>query len=166
MTDNVSSPSHYQQGYIESIYAIHQVLGDEGFKAFCIGNYLKYKMRHAHKNGEEDLKKAEVYLGWATNGLPKPVNGKLPEPPIETAADRCQKILKGVIESKTSWKVAELTIVDHPAHFEVSVQLTLFRGLHYAKGHNVRFRKAMKYTHMADALLDDIRRNCDDVAGI
>lgn len=76
---NVFSPQHYAQGYIETIYVIEQTLGPEGFKAYCMGNYLKYKARHEHKNGKEDLEKAEVYLGWAVNGLPKPVNGRLPK---------------------------------------------------------------------------------------
>lgn len=68
----VASPEHYTQGWLETIYTIRQVLGAEGFKAFCLGNWIKYKERHGHKNGEEDLKKAEQYLHWATNGLPEP----------------------------------------------------------------------------------------------
>ena len=77
--DNVNSPEHYTNGHVETIYAIENVLGPEGFKAYCMGNYMKYMARHRKKNGEEDLKKAEVYLGWAANGLPAPVNGKLPK---------------------------------------------------------------------------------------
>lgn len=77
--DNVNSPKHYTRGHVETIYAIENVLGPEGFKAYCMGNYMKYMARHQHKNGEEDLKKAQVYLNWLTNGLPAPVNGKLPK---------------------------------------------------------------------------------------
>lgn len=77
--DNVNSPKHYTNGHVETIYAIENVLGPEGFKAYCMGNYMKYMARHQHKNGEEDLKKAQVYLNWLTNGLPAPVNGKLPK---------------------------------------------------------------------------------------
>ena len=77
--DNVNSPKHYTSGHVETIYAIENVLGPEGFKAYCMGNYMKYMARHQHKNGEEDLKKAQVYLNWLTNGLPAPVNGKLPK---------------------------------------------------------------------------------------
>lgn len=77
--DNVNSPAHYTNGHVETIYAIENVLGPEGFKAYCMGNYMKYMARHRKKNGEEDLKKAEVYLGWAANGLPAPVNGKVPK---------------------------------------------------------------------------------------
>lgn len=79
MNDAVESPQHYTQGYIESIYAIKQILGDEGFKAFCMGNFLKYKQRAEYKNGEEDLKKAAVYLDWAVNGLPAPENNMVPK---------------------------------------------------------------------------------------
>ena len=74
--DSVNKPQHYQQGHIETIYAIEQTLGPEGFKAYCMGNWMKYKSRAAYKgNADEDLKKAEVYLGWAINGLP-PLNVK------------------------------------------------------------------------------------------
>lgn len=76
--NNVESPSHYTQGYLETIYVIEQVLGPEGFKAFCMGNWIKYKDRHTKKNGQEDLDKAQQYLEWAQNGLPKPVNGMYP----------------------------------------------------------------------------------------
>jgi hypothetical protein len=75
---NVLSPKHYTQGHLETIYVIEQVLGKEGFKAFCMGNYIKYKERHAFKNGAEDLAKAEQYLTWAVNGLPEPIDGKVP----------------------------------------------------------------------------------------
>lgn len=65
----VDSPAHYQQGHIETIYAIEQTLGPEGFKAYCMGNWMKYIARHQYKNGE-DLAKANKYLEWAANGLP------------------------------------------------------------------------------------------------
>jgi hypothetical protein len=79
---NVESPNHYTAGYIEVIYSIHDVLGAEGFKAFCIGNYIKYNARANHKGMRaEDLAKADQYLEWATNGLPAPVNGRVPRKP-------------------------------------------------------------------------------------
>ena len=79
MIDPVNSPEHYTSGRIETIYAIENVLGKEGFRAYCMGNWMKYSARYKHKGGEEDLKKAEVYLDWAKNGLPIPVEGKLPQ---------------------------------------------------------------------------------------
>lgn len=75
-TDNVNHPSHYTQGYCETIYEIFDILGPEGFKSYCLGNWIKYKSRARYKNADEDLKKAEVYLGWATNGLPPLIEGK------------------------------------------------------------------------------------------
>ena len=89
---NVESPNHYTAGYIEVIYAIHDVLGREGFKAFCMGNYIKYNARANHKGLKaEDLAKADQYLEWATNGLPHPVNGRvpraLPEDPYKRIAE-------------------------------------------------------------------------------
>lgn len=78
LRDSVESPRHYTQGWLETIYVIRQTLGPEGFKAFCLGNWIKYNERHAHKNGAEDLAKANQYLEWAQNGLPEPVNGMYP----------------------------------------------------------------------------------------
>ena len=76
--NNVESPQHYTQGYLEVIYIIEQTLGKEGFKAFCMGNWINYQTRAAAKNGQEDLDKAQQYLEWAQNGLPKPVDGRVP----------------------------------------------------------------------------------------
>ena len=61
--DMVNSPSHYTQGSIECIDAIAQVVKDlQGMEAMCTGNVLKYLWRWKHKNGVEDLKKAQWYL--------------------------------------------------------------------------------------------------------
>ena len=49
---------------IESIDVIKAVLREDGFKAFCRGNALKYLIRADHKGGVEDLEKARVYLNW------------------------------------------------------------------------------------------------------
>lgn len=67
---NVHSPSHYTDGGIESIDYIRAKLGPDGFRAYCLGNVIKYVSRHALKNGEEDLAKAQVYLGWAIDKEP------------------------------------------------------------------------------------------------
>lgn len=61
--DMVNSPSHYTQGAIECIDAIEQVVKDlDGMEAMCTGNAIKYLWRWKHKNGIEDLKKAQWYL--------------------------------------------------------------------------------------------------------
>lgn len=64
--DTVNEPKHYRlDGLgIESIDVIKAVLREDGFKAFCRGNALKYLIRADHKGGVEDLEKARVYLNW------------------------------------------------------------------------------------------------------
>lgn len=64
-----TSPDHYQAGDVECIDAIRSALGPEGFQALCAGNVIKYVWRYKHKNGLEDLKKANVYLGWLTSSV-------------------------------------------------------------------------------------------------
>lgn len=59
------NPDHYKQGGIETIDYIRAKLSTEAFRGHCIGTVLKYVSRYEHKNGLEDLKKAQVYLGWA-----------------------------------------------------------------------------------------------------
>ena len=60
----VEHPSHYTQGGIECIKAIEASMSPEGFQDYCKGNVMKYIWRWREKNGLEDLKKAQVYLGW------------------------------------------------------------------------------------------------------
>ena len=68
--DMVNSPPHYNQNGIECIDYIKQVLGKEGFVAYCRGNLVKYNHRAMYKgNPVEDLEKAEQYLKWANETL-------------------------------------------------------------------------------------------------
>jgi len=62
--DNVNSPSHYGQGEIEAIVYIKDFLTEEEYIGYLRGNIAKYLHRWRYKNGLEDLKKAQVYLGW------------------------------------------------------------------------------------------------------
>lgn len=62
--DNVNHPNHYCQGGIECIKAIEASMTPEEFQGYCKGNVIKYCWRFREKNGLEDLKKAQVYLGW------------------------------------------------------------------------------------------------------
>lgn len=116
MSEAVASPKHYVQGHIEAIYVIEQVLGKEGFRQFCMGNYLKYKMRHEHKNGDEDLQKALVYLDWATNGLPAPVNNRVPHKQKEGEA-RASNSIAAVLQHELDilkpgyWTVGGVTTI-------------------------------------------------------
>jgi hypothetical protein len=66
--DNVNHPAHYTAGGIETIAFIRAKLTPEEFAGYCKGNALKYVSRATHKGGEEDLRKAGVYLGWAVGG--------------------------------------------------------------------------------------------------
>jgi len=62
--DAVNHPNHYCQGGIECIKAIEASMTPEEFQGYCKGNVMKYIWRFREKNGLEDLKKAQVYLGW------------------------------------------------------------------------------------------------------
>ena|SRR5699024_2518801 len=63
-TDNVTNPSHYTNGNIETIDYLKDTLSKEQYEGFCRGNVLKYLSRYPHKNGVEDLNKAKTYLEW------------------------------------------------------------------------------------------------------
>lgn len=63
-SDAVMHPNHYCQGGIECIKAIEASMTPEEFQGYCKGNVIKYCWRFREKNGLEDLKKAQVYLGW------------------------------------------------------------------------------------------------------
>jgi len=59
---NVEHPTHYNQGDIECIDAMLAAGGKDSVKSFCHLSCFKYLWRFKHKNGTEDLKKAEWYL--------------------------------------------------------------------------------------------------------
>ena len=61
MADMVNHPPHYNQKGIECIDAI-EAATDKGFESYLQGNIIKYLWRYQHKNGVEDLKKAQWYL--------------------------------------------------------------------------------------------------------
>lgn len=61
--DPVNHPSHYTQGGIECIDAIEAACtGLTGDEAYYVGQVIKYIWRWKHKNGLQDLEKAEWYL--------------------------------------------------------------------------------------------------------
>lgn len=60
--DPINNPAHYTNGGIETIDYLKAKMTQEQFRGFLIGNVLKYVSRYPHKNGVEDLKKAEWYL--------------------------------------------------------------------------------------------------------
>jgi len=64
--DMVNHPPHYNQGEVECIDAIRSALGEEGFKAYCRGNAMKYIWRAPHKGTfKQDMDKAAWYLARA-----------------------------------------------------------------------------------------------------
>ncbi len=64
MNDPVNHPQHYMKGKVECIDAIESAIsGLSGVEAFLTGQVMKYTYRWPDKNGAEDLRKAEWYLG-------------------------------------------------------------------------------------------------------
>lgn len=59
-SDNVNNPAHYTSGGIETLDYIKAKVKD--YPSYAVGNILKYVSRYEHKNGLEDLKKAQFYL--------------------------------------------------------------------------------------------------------
>lgn len=68
--DMVNHPSHYG-GKIEVIDYIRDKLTPEGFTEYCCGNVLKYISLWRKKDGVQDLRKAQVYLGWMIENAEK-----------------------------------------------------------------------------------------------
>jgi hypothetical protein len=67
--DMVHQPPHYRQGKVECIDAIEAALGEEGFRAYCRGQVIKYCWRSEHKgNPTQDLAKAQWYLDRLQRG--------------------------------------------------------------------------------------------------
>lgn len=58
--DKVNNPTHYTAGGIETLDYIKAKVSD--YPSYAVGNILKYVSRYEHKNGIEDLKKAQFYL--------------------------------------------------------------------------------------------------------
>lgn len=75
MSDNVNHPSHYEASTsIECIEAMELMLDFYDVQQFCLCNAFKYIWRHKHKNGLEDLDKAQWYINhaiklYADNGI-------------------------------------------------------------------------------------------------
>lgn len=59
--DNIN-PDHYKVGGIETFDFMKAKLSKEALEGYCAGNVIKYVTRYSHKNGVEDLKKAQWYL--------------------------------------------------------------------------------------------------------
>jgi hypothetical protein len=70
MYDPVNKPEHYNMGSIECIDYIRQVLGLEGFIAYCRGNAIKYQHRAEYKGKYlEDMRKHNWYSQKAIEAI-------------------------------------------------------------------------------------------------
>ena len=67
--DAVNHPSHYTTGGIEFIDYIQGKLTPEEFRGYIKGNVIKYLTREQHKNGDEDIRKAQWYLNRLADTL-------------------------------------------------------------------------------------------------
>lgn len=63
--DMVNHPSHYTQGDIECYQAEMAMVGKEVFTDHCVLSAFKYLWRWRHKNGLQDLQKAQWWLNKA-----------------------------------------------------------------------------------------------------
>lgn len=72
----VSHPSHYQsESGLEVIDVIEAFTSDlKGIEATDTGNVLKYMCRWKHKNGLQDLEKAQWYLTHLIEKIKRRVN--------------------------------------------------------------------------------------------
>lgn len=74
--DAVLHPNHYcKDDGVECIDAIRASMTPEAFAGYCKGNVLKYLWRWEDKGGLQDLKKAQVYLGWMIETAEKYADG-------------------------------------------------------------------------------------------
>ena len=69
--DMVKHPKHYNSGKIEVIEIMEDQLAPEEYRGYIKGQVIKYITRERHKNGLEDLKKANWYLTRLINYLEK-----------------------------------------------------------------------------------------------
>lgn len=65
--DKINNPAHYTAGGIETLDYIKAKVKD--YPSYVAGNILKYVSRYEHKNGIEDLKKAQFYLNDLINWM-------------------------------------------------------------------------------------------------
>ena len=66
--DDVNHPPHYNASKIETIDMIESAT-EHGFEYYLQGNIIKYMVRYRHKNGIQDLKKAQWYLNRAVEKM-------------------------------------------------------------------------------------------------
>ena len=65
----VRNQPHYANQAIEPIDYLRSTMSRDQYEGYCLGNVLKYLSRYRHKNGLEDILKANVYLGWLIDSM-------------------------------------------------------------------------------------------------
>ena len=65
-SNNVNHPKHYNMGKYECIDEMITVFGAKTVAHFCLCNVWKYRKRAIHKNGQEDMDKADWYMNKYT----------------------------------------------------------------------------------------------------
>lgn len=99
MVDMVNQPPHYTRGGVECIDALASATaGLEGLDAVCTANAIKYLWRWKHKNGVEDLRKAQWYIA------------KLIETSVAPEPDLLRRASPNRDQTWTTWEVS----VDKP----------------------------------------------------
>ena len=99
MVDMVNQPPHYTRGGVECIDALASATaGLEGLDAVCTANAIKYLWRWKHKNGVEDLRKAQWYIA------------KLIETSVTPEPDLLRRASSNRDQTWTTWEVS----VDKP----------------------------------------------------
>ncbi len=62
LKESTLDPNYYQQNGQDLIDHLSEIFNTDMFIGFMTGNIFKYLTRWQHKNGIEDLEKAQVYL--------------------------------------------------------------------------------------------------------
>lgn len=60
--NNPVNPNHYAVGGIQPYEYMKAKMSQDQYEGFLLGNVIKYVSRYNHKNGLEDLEKAQWYL--------------------------------------------------------------------------------------------------------
>ena len=96
MVDMVNQPPHYTRGGVECIDALASATaGLEGLDAVCTANAIKYLWRWKHKNGVEDLRKAQWYIA------------KLIETSVTPEPDLLRRASPNRDQTWTTWAASE-----------------------------------------------------------
>lgn len=62
MKEDKINPKHYNDYDYQPLYFLRDIMSDEEFNWFLIGQVVKYISRHRKKDGKQDLQKALFYL--------------------------------------------------------------------------------------------------------